>query len=220
MDKTKVVSAVSTSVVAVAAGLISYQHIEDLTLSLGQTLLAARLMPVAIDGMIATGSMSLIKGGRIGWIGLGPGIVLSLFANIASGVSHGVLGAAWAGAASVSFALSSIILERTFLNGADTATAAQSATETVAEPATAVTAPETVTEAPAAAARPRRASKPKPPERGTLDLRGAELAFASHLKEGRLPGLTLIRKTMHCGHAAAAEYQEHLRGGLVQEVTA
>jgi hypothetical protein len=125
----RVVSGVATAAVAVSAGTISYQHIEDLSLSLHQTILAARLMPVSVDGLIAVGSMSLVKGGKLGWLGIGPGVAISVFANVESGIRYGWLAAIWAGIASVSFALATFILERSFFHQA-TPDAAQTVTET------------------------------------------------------------------------------------------
>jgi hypothetical protein len=99
--------------VASVAGLISYTHIYDLTLALHQSVLAARLMPVAIDGLILMGSVVLLQSGsRLGWLGVGPGVALSLFANIESGVRYGPLSAVWAAIPSVSFFLATFIFER------------------------------------------------------------------------------------------------------------
>lgn len=98
--------------VATVAGLISYQHIEDLTLALHQTILAARLMPFGVDGLITVGSVVLIQGGKLGWLGVGPGVAISLFANVESGIRYGALAAVWAGIPAVSFALACFIFER------------------------------------------------------------------------------------------------------------
>jgi len=43
-------------------------------------------MPFAIDGLITVGSVVLLQGGRLGWLGIGPGVAISLFANVESGI--------------------------------------------------------------------------------------------------------------------------------------
>ena len=54
-------------------------------------------MPVAIDGLIVVGSAVLLESGsRLGWLGVGPGLALSVFANLESGLRFGALSAVWA----------------------------------------------------------------------------------------------------------------------------
>ena len=93
------------------AGLISYTHISDLSRALHQPVMVARLMPFGVDGLITVGSVVLLQGGRLGWLGIGPGVAISLFANVESGIRYGWLAAVWAGIPAVSFALASFILE-------------------------------------------------------------------------------------------------------------
>jgi hypothetical protein len=107
-----IVSGSAILAVAVIAGIASYIHIETLSLSLHQPVLIARLMPFAIDGLITVGSVVLLQGGRLSWLGIGPGVAISLFANVESGIRYGWLAAVWAGVPAVSFALACFILER------------------------------------------------------------------------------------------------------------
>ena len=53
----RLVSGAAILAVAVVAGLISYTHIENLSLALHQTMMVARLMPVGIDGLITDASI-------------------------------------------------------------------------------------------------------------------------------------------------------------------
>jgi hypothetical protein len=110
-----VASGAAILAVAAVAGLISYSHIYELTVALHLTVMVARLMPLGVDGMIMTGSVVLLQadtGQRwLGWLGVGPGVAVSLFANIESGIRYGWLSATWAGIPAVSFFLACFILE-------------------------------------------------------------------------------------------------------------
>lgn len=109
----KLVSGLALAAVAGVAGTISYSHIYRLTLVLHQPVLVARLMPIAVDGLVVVGSVVLLQsGGLLGWLGLGPGVVISLFANVESGIEYGPLAAVWAGIPALAFALASFMLER------------------------------------------------------------------------------------------------------------
>jgi Protein of unknown function (DUF2637) len=98
--------------VAVVTGRVSYWHIYDLSIALHQPAKVARLMPFGVDGLMVIGSVAVLSGTRWGWLGIGPGAAISLFANVESGLAYGKLPAAWAGVASVTFALSTFIFER------------------------------------------------------------------------------------------------------------
>jgi hypothetical protein len=109
----RVVSGLAITAVAAVAGVISYDHIYELTLALHRTPMVARLMPFGVDGLIVTGSVILMQsGGWLGWLGVGPGVAISLFANVESGIAYGWLAAAWAGIPAVSFSLATFMLER------------------------------------------------------------------------------------------------------------
>jgi hypothetical protein len=43
------------------AGVISYSHIYELTVALHQSVMAVRLMPFGVDGLIVTGSVVLLQ---------------------------------------------------------------------------------------------------------------------------------------------------------------
>jgi hypothetical protein len=103
-------------VVASVTGVISYTHVYDLTVSLHQPVMVARLMPFGVDGLIVVGSVVLLQAAPgqtwLGWLGVIPGVAASLFANVESGLRWGPLAAAWAGVPAASFALATFLLER------------------------------------------------------------------------------------------------------------
>jgi len=111
----RLAAGITITAVAAVAGVISYSHIYELTVSLHQSVMAARLMPFGVDGLIVTGSVVLLQsapGQRwLGWLGIGPGVAISLFANVESGIRYGWLAAVWAGIPAVSFFLACFILE-------------------------------------------------------------------------------------------------------------
>lgn len=99
--------------VGAVAGIISYSHIFALVLAVHQSRLNAHLMPFAVDGLIVLGSGAAKTGQwKLGWLGMGPGLAASLFANVESSIRYGYLAATVAGWASVAFFLSAVILER------------------------------------------------------------------------------------------------------------
>jgi hypothetical protein len=102
--------------VAAVAGVISYSHIYELSLALHQGTMAAQLMPFGVDGLIMVGSVVLLQATPdqrwLGWVGVVPGLAISLFANIESGLRYGPLAAIWAGVPALSFFLATFILER------------------------------------------------------------------------------------------------------------
>ena len=103
-------------VVASVTGVISYTHVYDLTVSLHQPVMVARLMPFGVDGLIVFGSVVLLQAAPgqtwLGWLGVIPGVAASLFANVESGLRWGPLAAGWAGVPAASFALATFLLER------------------------------------------------------------------------------------------------------------
>jgi len=112
----RLVAGLAITTVAAVTGVVSYIHIEHLTLELHQPALIAHMMPVGVDGLIVAGSVVLLqpaKGHRwLGWIGVGPGVVISLFANAESALRFGWLSAAWAAVPAFSFSVATFILER------------------------------------------------------------------------------------------------------------
>jgi hypothetical protein len=96
--------------VAVIAAVISFVHIEHLSVTHGQTVLAAMLLPVSIDGTVAAASLVMLRAARAG-IGtprlarvmLGLSVAATLAANIAYGARFGIAGALLSGWPAVAF---------------------------------------------------------------------------------------------------------------------
>jgi hypothetical protein len=112
----RLVCGLALAAVAAVAGIISYDHIESLTLALHQAVIVARLMPFGVDGLIVVGSVVLLTTTPgtewMGWLGVGPGVAASVFANVESGIRYGWLAATWAGVPAGSFFLPCFLLER------------------------------------------------------------------------------------------------------------
>src|SRR6266705_2354124 len=103
---------VFASVGAVAA-VVSYGHIVNLFLTWHAPLYDARLMPVAIDGLIIIGA-GAARGGqkRLGWSAIGPGLAASLYANVMNGLPYGRGAAMGSGWATVALFLATNVMER------------------------------------------------------------------------------------------------------------
>jgi Protein of unknown function (DUF2637) len=111
-DRRTAVAAVPVAAVAVIAAIQSYSHIEALALAQHQSLADARMLPFAVDFLIVAGSVILLAGYWLGWLGVVLGIVATLFANIASGLPYGPLAATVAAWPAVAFSVASFMLER------------------------------------------------------------------------------------------------------------
>lgn len=105
-------AAVPVAAVAVVAGVVSYSHIEALGLATGQTLTDARLLPLAVDGLIVAGSVILLAGSWLGWIGVVLGVSGTVYANVMSGLPRGPLAATVAAWPALAFTVASFMLER------------------------------------------------------------------------------------------------------------
>jgi hypothetical protein len=111
-DRLTYAVAVPVAAVAVIAGVVSFGHIEALALTEHQPLADARLLPLAVDGLIVAGSVILLAGYWLGWLGVVTGVAATLFANIESGLPWGPLAATVAAWPAVAFTVASFILER------------------------------------------------------------------------------------------------------------
>jgi hypothetical protein len=222
------VSGAAILAVAVVSGVISYGHIYDLSLSLHQSVLAARLMPVAIDGLIVVGSVVLLESGsRLGWLGVAPGLALSVFANLESGLRFGALSAVWAAIPSLSFFLATFIFERWLKSqAAAVTTPAQVETPvTVAEsvPGDVLEAEPVPVPVDAPEAVPASMVSPLPARgartvaagdaRGRVRMaraRAPEKVFAAEISRGELPSLREIKSRARCGTDRARVIRDQL----------
>ncbi len=112
-DRYRLLTAAAVLTVAAIAAVVSYDHIARLALGYGQPPLAAYLLPLSIDGMVATSSLVLLRAARAGmsapWLaraGLVLAVLATLAANVASGLPHGWPGALVAGWPAVAFVVS------------------------------------------------------------------------------------------------------------------
>jgi hypothetical protein len=225
----RLISGAAILAVAVVAGWVSFAHIYELSLTLHQSVMVARLMPVGIDGLVVVGSVVLLQGGRLGWLGVGPGVGLSLFANVESGIRYGWLAAVWAGIPALSFFLATFILEN-WAKGQAKRTPAAAVIEPVSAPESAPVAapaddvpvtPESAPE-PTVQSIPGSApeSAPKPalkvvrtaPRR--LKTRTPESAYAALLAAGELPSIRAIRRDLHVGDVRAKAIRAELETAL------
>jgi Protein of unknown function (DUF2637) len=94
----------SVVVVTIIAAVISYGHARDLVLRYGVTGLTADFLPLTVDGLVATCSLILVDCARHArdapwhaWALLFAGACATVAANIAAGLSHGIIGAIIAG---------------------------------------------------------------------------------------------------------------------------
>ena len=110
--RTAILAALPVAAVAVIAGVVSFSHIEALGLATGQTITDARLLPLAVDGLIVAGSVILLAGSRLGWIGVALGVAGTLYANVMSGLPRGPLAATVAAWPALAFTVASFMLER------------------------------------------------------------------------------------------------------------
>jgi hypothetical protein len=96
----RITTALAVVAVAGVAAIISYQHAYELVTSHGETGLTARLLPFTVDGLVWAASMVVLDASRrnhrvprlAAW-SLGAGIVATVGANLAHGLSHGPIGA-------------------------------------------------------------------------------------------------------------------------------
>jgi hypothetical protein len=86
--------------VAAVAAVASYEHAYDLVRMHGEAGWTARLIPLTVDGLIYASSMVMLDSARrkaqvpalARWL-LGLGITVTLAANVAHGLGHGLMGA-------------------------------------------------------------------------------------------------------------------------------
>jgi hypothetical protein len=119
----RLTTALAVLMVAGVAAVISYQHAYELVTSHGETGLTARLLPFTVDGLIWAASMVVLDASRrnhpvprLALWSLGAGIVATVGANLAHGLSHGPVGAlvsAWPALALVgSFELLMLLIRK------------------------------------------------------------------------------------------------------------
>ena len=103
-------TAAAVLLVATIAAVVSFLHIEHLAISHGQTLLAAYLLPVSVDGTVGAASLSMLWAALSGqpapWIARGMltlGVLATLAANGGYGAPFGISGELLSGWPAVAF---------------------------------------------------------------------------------------------------------------------
>jgi hypothetical protein len=232
----KIGAGLAIPAVASVAGVISYGHIYELTLALHQSVLTARLMPVAIDGLVTVGSVVLLQSGsRVGWLGVGPGLALSVFANVESGIRFGRLAAVWAGIPALSFFLATFILERWLKSQAKAARSIPSddetgktvaeaiPTPTVSEPGTAADDVPAGVPGDVASPVPGPVVRPVPARTARRTSPGRAKApgkvFEAELAAGQVPSVRQLKERLHVGTDKARMIRDELEE-LVREKAA
>jgi hypothetical protein len=137
----RITTALAVVAVAGVAAIISYQHAYELVTSHGESGVTAHLLPFTVDGLIWAASMVVLDASRrnrpvplLAKWSLAVGIVATIGANLAHGLSHGPIGAlvsAWPALALVgSFELLMLLVrthQRAGFDESDAVTASQSA---------------------------------------------------------------------------------------------
>ena len=174
--------------VAAIAAVISYQHVVALAIRYGQPVLAAYLLPVSVDGLVAVSSLVMLRAARTGvsapWLartGLVLAVIATLACNVGYGVAHGWPGALLSGWPAVAFVVAA---------------------------ETAITMTRQRPSAPAPAAD---TPLPEPPAslNGHAD-RAAEI-FSEDLARGEVPGIRKIRSALQVGQPKATEVRGYLQ---------
>ena len=217
-----VLTTLAVLVVAAIAAVISFTHIAHLALTHGQTLLAAMLLPLSIDGTVAAASLVMLRSARmklptpkLARAMLVLSVLATLACNILFGAGFGIVGALLSGWPAVAFigcaemAIGMIRRAR--------ATAPEAVADTVSLPAPVDTAqtvapivPDAVPTTPApevgqAVARKRARRRPV-----NAHARKAERKYAADLADGQVPSLRAIMSDLHLGQPRAREVRQHL----------
>jgi hypothetical protein len=96
----RITTALAVATVAAVAAVISYRHAYELVSTHGETGVTARLVPFTVDGLILAASMLILDANRRNqpvpplarWC-LAAGVLATIGANLAHGLSHGPIGA-------------------------------------------------------------------------------------------------------------------------------
>jgi hypothetical protein len=103
-------TAAAVLAVAAIAAVVSFVHIEHLAVTRGQTVLAAYLLPLSIDGAVLAASLVMLRAARAAlptpWLArvmLAASVAATLAANVAYGARFGPAGALLSGWPALSF---------------------------------------------------------------------------------------------------------------------
>lgn len=106
----RIVAAAAVLSVAAIAAVVSYSHIYDLARAHGESGTAARLLPVSVDGLIASASLALLHAARkrlrapwMAYLMLWLGVGATIAANVAFGLGYGWMAAVIAAWPAIAF---------------------------------------------------------------------------------------------------------------------
>jgi hypothetical protein len=191
----KALTTAAVLLVATIAAIVSYWHVAELALRYGQPPVAAYLLPVSIDGLVAVASLVMLRSARLAvsapWLartGLGLAVAATLGCNVAYGLPHGWPGALLSGWPAIAFVVAAEM--------AISMTRKRPRAAVGGIPAPGVPRPRT---------RTRTRSAP-------LDDTAAASVFMDELASGAVPSIRRIRARLHVGQLRAQRIHAHLEG--------
>lgn len=186
---------ISVIIVTAIAAVISYGHARELVIRYGVTGQASYALPLTVDGLVATCSLILVDCARHGraapwhaWILLITGACATVAANVAAGLSHGIVGAIIAGWPALVACGCFELLLRHRRDGRPGATPALNAPD--------------YPDVPVALALPQ---PPDPP--GDPVLGRARQLYGAGIAAGQLPSIRAIKRDLHVGSGRASLIQ-------------
>lgn len=111
-NRAVLVAALPVVLVALIAGKVSYSHITALGMRTHQGYADSHLLFLPIDGLIVAGTVLLLYGSLLGWLGVALGVAATLFANLQFGLPHGALSAVVSTWPAIAFSVACFMLER------------------------------------------------------------------------------------------------------------
>ena len=111
-NRAALIAALPVVMVALMAGKVSYSHITALGMRTHQGYADSHLLFVPIDGLIVAGTVLLLYGSLLGWLGVALGVAATLFANLQFGLPHGALSAVVSTWPAIAFSVACFMLER------------------------------------------------------------------------------------------------------------
>ena len=220
----RMLTTLAVLVVAGIAAVISFVHIEHLAVTHGQTMLAAMLLPLSIDGTVAASSLVMLRSARIklptpmlARVMLVLAVLATLACNVLFGAGFGIAGALLSGWPAVAFIGCAEMAIGMIRRARPTAPQVVADVHEVVpipaldDDARTVTpaVPEAVPTPPVPDARgavARRARR----QPGHAHTRKAERKYAAVLAEGRLPSLRSVMRDLGVGQDKAREVRTHL----------
>ena len=217
----RVLTTLAVLVVAGIAAVISFVHIEHLAVAHGQTMLAAMLLPLSIDGTVAASSLVMLRSARmklpvpkLARVMLVLAVLATLASNVVFGASFGIVGALLSGWPAVAFigcadmAIGMIRLARSTAPEAvaDVAEGVYPVPEAVAETVT-PTVPEAVPTPMSEVAGETVARRAR--RRSVNAHTRAERRYAGHIADGTLPSLRSVTRDLGIGQDKGRQVLGH-----------